>query len=144
MSANREGAPAALLANLKYNHVLHERVLLLNVQYEEVPYIDRDQRIEVEHLGHQIYRATFRYGFMEEAERAAHAAARHPAGQAVRAGQRAVLCQPHQGDSHPTSRAWRPGASTCTPSCAATPPVRPTSSACRPARVFEIGTTIEM
>jgi KUP system potassium uptake protein len=67
LSANREGAPAALLTNLKYNYVLHERVLLLNVQYEEVPYIDRDQRIEVEHLGHQIYRATFRYGFMEEA-----------------------------------------------------------------------------
>ena len=67
LSANREGAPAALLANLKYNHVLHERVLLLNVQYEEVPYISRSQRIEVEHLGHEIYRATFRYGFMEEA-----------------------------------------------------------------------------
>jgi KUP system potassium uptake protein len=67
LSANRDGAPAALLANLRYNHVLHERVLLLNVQYEDVPYIDRMQRIEVEHLGHQIYRATFRYGFMEEA-----------------------------------------------------------------------------
>ena len=67
LSANREGAPAALLANLKYNHVLHERVLLLNVQFEEVPYIARNQRIEVEHLGHEIYRATFRYGFMEEA-----------------------------------------------------------------------------
>ena len=67
LSANREGTPAALLANLKYNHVLHERVLLLNVQYEEVPYVAADQRIEVEHLGHQIYRATFHYGFMEEA-----------------------------------------------------------------------------
>jgi KUP system potassium uptake protein len=66
LSANAEGAPAALLANLRYNHVLHERVLLLNVQFQEVPYIDRDTRIVVEHLGHQIYRATFRYGFMEE------------------------------------------------------------------------------
>lgn len=67
LSANPAGAPAALLTNLKYNHVLHERVLLLTVQFEDVPYIDREQRIEVEHLGHQIYRATFRYGFMEEA-----------------------------------------------------------------------------
>ncbi|MGL4651813.1 MAG: KUP/HAK/KT family potassium transporter, partial [Caldilineaceae bacterium] len=66
MSANRQGAPAALLANLRYNHVLHERVLLLNVRYEDVPYVDRKQRIGVEHLGHQIYRATFHYGFMEE------------------------------------------------------------------------------
>jgi KUP system potassium uptake protein len=67
LSANAEGAPAALLANLKYNHVLHERVLLLTVQYEEVPYIDREQRIVVEHLGHEVYRCTFHYGFMEEA-----------------------------------------------------------------------------
>lgn len=67
LSANREGAPAALLANLRYNHVLHERVLLLHVQFEDVPYIDRDARIEVEHLGSDVYRATFRYGFMEEA-----------------------------------------------------------------------------
>jgi KUP system potassium uptake protein len=66
LSANAEGAPAALLANLRYNHVLHERVLLLTVQFQEVPYIERDTRIVVEHLGHQIYRATFRYGFMEE------------------------------------------------------------------------------
>ena len=66
LSANAEGAPAALLANLRYNHVLHERVLLLTVQFEEVPYIDRDARIVVEHLGHEIYRCTFRYGFMEE------------------------------------------------------------------------------
>lgn len=67
LSANREGAPAALLANLKYNHVLHERVLLLNVAFEDVPYIDRLQRIEVEDLGQQVFRATFSYGFMEEA-----------------------------------------------------------------------------
>jgi KUP system potassium uptake protein len=66
LSANAEGAPAALLANLRYNHVLHERVLLLTVQFEEVPYIDRDARIHVHHLGNEIYRATLRYGFMEE------------------------------------------------------------------------------
>jgi KUP system potassium uptake protein len=66
LSANAEGAPAALLANLQYNHVLHERVLLLTVQFEDVPYIDRDTRIVVEHLDHEIYRAVFHYGFMEE------------------------------------------------------------------------------
>ncbi|MFN8465279.1 MAG: potassium transporter Kup [Caldilineaceae bacterium] len=66
LSANRDGTPAALLANLKYNGVLHERVVLLNVQYDEVPYVSADRRTELEHLGHQIYRATFHYGFMEE------------------------------------------------------------------------------
>ena len=66
LSADRDGTPAALLANLKYNGVLHERVVLLNVQYEEVPYVAADRRTELEHLGHQIYRATFHYGFMEE------------------------------------------------------------------------------
>ena len=66
LSANRDGTPAALLANLKYNGVLHERVLLLNVQYADVPYVSAERRIDLEHLGHQVFRATFHYGFMEE------------------------------------------------------------------------------
>jgi KUP system potassium uptake protein len=66
LSANRDGTPAALLANLKYNGVLHERVLLLNVQYADIPYVPADQRTNLEHLGHQIYRATLHFGFMED------------------------------------------------------------------------------
>jgi len=66
LSANPLGAPAALLTNLKDNGVLHEHVLLLTVRTGEVPHVPEAERITVEPLGHGIYRGTVRYGFMQE------------------------------------------------------------------------------
>lgn len=67
LSANPVGAPSALLANLKDNGVVHERVLLLTVQTVEVPHISDDrERVSVTSLGNGIYSGTVRYGFMEE------------------------------------------------------------------------------
>jgi KUP system potassium uptake protein len=66
LSANPDAAPAALLANLQYNGVLHERVLLATVQFEEMPRVLKEDRVRVEPLGEGIYRVTLCYGFMEE------------------------------------------------------------------------------
>jgi len=66
LSANPLGVPSALLANLKYNGVLHEQVLLITATTAEVPRIPEAERTTVEPLGHSIYRITVRYGFMEE------------------------------------------------------------------------------
>jgi len=65
MYSNAEGTPPALLHNLKHNHVLHERVLLLTVKSQEIPYV-RGERAEVEELGHGIWRIILRYGFAED------------------------------------------------------------------------------
>ena len=43
MTADANGAPSALLHNLKHNKVLHERVVILNVRYAEVPYVPAEQ-----------------------------------------------------------------------------------------------------
>jgi KUP system potassium uptake protein len=40
LSASPDSIPSALLHNLKHNQVLHERVLILTVLVEEVPYVD--------------------------------------------------------------------------------------------------------
>lgn len=65
-SSNPGGAPAALLANIKYNKVLHERVLLLTVITADVPHLQDDQRVSLEPLSEGLYRGSIRYGFMEE------------------------------------------------------------------------------
>ena len=65
-SANPGGAPAALLANLKYNGIVHEQVLLLTVETAEVPHLRDDERVTLEELGAGLYRGRLRYGFMEE------------------------------------------------------------------------------
>ena len=66
MSSSPEGVPHALLHNLKHNKVLHERILILTVVIDEVPYVDGEDRVEVRDLGSNFYRMVVRYGFMQE------------------------------------------------------------------------------
>jgi KUP system potassium uptake protein len=58
--------PHALLHNLMHNKVLHERVVFLTVVIEEVPTLPDAERVELEPLGHECYRLTAHYGFMEQ------------------------------------------------------------------------------
>lgn len=66
LSANPQGAPAALLANLRYNCVVHEQILLVNVIVSEKSYVSEDKRFTIEPLGEGIYHITIRFGFMED------------------------------------------------------------------------------
>ena len=66
MYSNPHGAPPALLHNLKHNRVLHETVLILTVETEDVPRVLSGERLEVVPLDHGFYRIILRYGFMEE------------------------------------------------------------------------------
>jgi KUP system potassium uptake protein len=65
MTANSDGVPSALLHNLKHNKVLHERVVLLTVITETVPWVSPQGRIDVTPFPHAFYRVIARYGFME-------------------------------------------------------------------------------
>ena len=66
MTSSASGVPHALLHNLKHNKVLHERVILLTVRIEDVPYVAAEKRIETKDYGSGFYRVILRYGFMEE------------------------------------------------------------------------------
>jgi KUP system potassium uptake protein len=68
MSASPDGIPPALLHNLKHNQVLHERILILTVQFEDVPHLAPDQRLDVQEAGRGFYRVVLRYGFMDEVD----------------------------------------------------------------------------
>jgi KUP system potassium uptake protein len=66
MTSTPDGVPHALLHNLKHNKVLHERVVLLTVKIEDVPYVDTGKRVWYEDIGQGFYRLVIRYGFMED------------------------------------------------------------------------------
>jgi KUP system potassium uptake protein len=68
MTSSASGVPHALLHNLKHNKVLHERVILLTVRIEDVPYVQTQKRIEQKDYGSGFYRVKVRYGFMEEVD----------------------------------------------------------------------------
>lgn len=60
-----DGAPSAMLHNLKHNHVLHERNILLTVVVEDKPYVTRGNRYLIKDLGKNFYRVKLFYGFMQ-------------------------------------------------------------------------------
>ncbi len=65
LTSSREGIPPALLHNLKYNLVLHERVILLTVETTLTPTVRDEQRLTATDLGEGFWRIVLRYGFAE-------------------------------------------------------------------------------
>jgi KUP system potassium uptake protein len=66
MSTSPTGVPHALLHNLKHNKVLHDRIMILTVVIDEIPYVSDEDRIGVMDLGSNFYRIIIRYGFMQQ------------------------------------------------------------------------------
>ena len=58
--------PPAIVRNLEHNKVLHERVVFVTVKTRQVPFVQSEQRLEVEALGGGFYRLRIYFGFMEE------------------------------------------------------------------------------
>jgi KUP system potassium uptake protein len=65
MTSNPDYVPTSLLHNLKHNKVLHENVLFVTVENEDVPEVSQRRRAEISVLAPGIHRVILRYGFME-------------------------------------------------------------------------------
>ena len=66
LNADPRGVPHALLHNLMHNKVLHERVVLLSVQFYDVPFVPDIDRVEVRELKENFWSVLIHYGFMDE------------------------------------------------------------------------------
>lgn len=65
MTQNFDLAPPALVELLKHTLTLHERVVFLSVQTENIPYVDHDKRLVMDTLLDNYYRIRIKHGFME-------------------------------------------------------------------------------
>jgi len=65
MTSRHLSLPFPLLQNFSNNKVLHETVILMTVNVEDVPYLSFESRLDVEDLGQGFYRITVNYGFMQ-------------------------------------------------------------------------------
>jgi KUP system potassium uptake protein len=65
LTSTPEVAPAALLHNLKHNHVLHERNVVLTIQTDPAPYVTDARRIELARLGEDFTMVRAVFGYME-------------------------------------------------------------------------------
>ncbi|HEX5281060.1 MAG TPA: potassium transporter Kup [Micropepsaceae bacterium] len=57
--------PGALLHNLKHNQVLHERVIFLRVDVQDVPFVPQQKRLTVHKLGKGFYTVEIHFGFFQ-------------------------------------------------------------------------------
>ena len=64
MTSTPDEMPAAMLHNLKHNKVLHEKNIVLHVNFQDVPLITRARRVQVEDMGDGFYKMVVNYGFM--------------------------------------------------------------------------------
>jgi KUP system potassium uptake protein len=65
LTPNPVQVPHALLHSLKHYKCLHERVVILNVQFTDAPYVAPEQRLQAMPLGGRYYRVEVRFGFMD-------------------------------------------------------------------------------
>ncbi|MBO3759058.1 potassium transporter Kup [Ciceribacter sp. L1K23] len=65
LTSDPQTAPAALLHNIKHNHVIHERNIILTIKTVGRPRATDEQRFEVETISEHFSRVEIRFGFME-------------------------------------------------------------------------------
>jgi KUP system potassium uptake protein len=59
-------APNALLHSMKHYKVLHERIVLVTVVVENVPFVSESKRVDVEKPGKGFYEVRIHFGFFED------------------------------------------------------------------------------
>lgn len=65
LTSDPESAPAALMHNLKHNHVLHERNVILTIRTVNKPRVALENSFSVEKLNERFTLIELRYGFMQ-------------------------------------------------------------------------------
>ena len=65
-SSSRGGCPGSFLHNLKHNRVVHETTVFLTVVFDDVPFIQDDERVELQRGANGLMRLTAHFGYREE------------------------------------------------------------------------------
>ena len=65
LTADGDGAPMALMHNLKHNRVLHERNIIMIVNTAPEPRVPEEKRLWVEQLSPDFWRVNATWGYME-------------------------------------------------------------------------------
>ncbi|GAB3800574.1 potassium transporter Kup [Micromonospora zhanjiangensis] len=86
--ANRDTTPLALRANVAHNHVRHEQIVIITSRTANVPHIDWERRLTVDHLGDPadgIIHVTAVFGFQDATDfpEVVRRIAAHPLGEGI-------------------------------------------------------------
>lgn len=65
MTGDSWGVPVPLLHNLKHNKVMHSQIAILTIKTQDIPMVNKKDRVKIEELAPHFYRIIASYGFME-------------------------------------------------------------------------------
>ena len=65
LTSDPESTPAALLHNIKHNHVLHAQNFILTIRTLNTPIVPKDQRVTASSLSERFSLLEMRFGYME-------------------------------------------------------------------------------
>ena len=65
LASDPKYVPTAMLRNLEYNHIAHQRIVLLNLYVTRTPRQNAADRVRIEQLLPETYTVSARFGFME-------------------------------------------------------------------------------
>jgi KUP system potassium uptake protein len=65
LASNSHLVPSALIRNIEHNGVVHQRVIILNVEIADTPRQDPVRRLQIEEVLPGVFYVTARFGFME-------------------------------------------------------------------------------
>ncbi len=66
LTSDPDIAPAALMHNIKHNHVLHERNMIVCVNMATRPFVPDGERVQITKLSDRFTRIDMTFGYMEE------------------------------------------------------------------------------
>jgi len=66
LTSDPETAPSALMHNLKHNHVLHSRNMIVTVKVSDTPYVAESERLQMTRLSDRFTRIFMSFGYMEQ------------------------------------------------------------------------------
>ena len=65
LTRNSHGTPPALFFNLKHNRIIHEKIVILSIQFDRVPHVDLLKNFKVATLDQHITLLILHYGYMD-------------------------------------------------------------------------------
>jgi KUP system potassium uptake protein len=65
MSSGLENAPYALFNTYKHFNTIHEHLIFLKVITEEIPHVEKSERVKVKSIGHGCHKVTIHYGYVD-------------------------------------------------------------------------------
>ena len=66
LTANPNGTPPALVNLIKFNKIIHKKVIIMSINISNVPYMDLEENLELKRMDENIFQVIVYYGYLDK------------------------------------------------------------------------------